>query len=311
MKILVTGIAGDIGNGIGRILRESGMTSTLVGCDIHDQHIGQFVFDECKIVPSVNMPGYLGELGKITKESRLDAIVVTSEPELRLFLKYGISQKFEGIPLIMPNTEAMKIGFDKLATARFLAEQKLPFPWTVMVSENDPKEFPCILKSRFGAGGHDVRIVNDPKLIPAFRNIFPDFIWQECVGTPDKEYTCGIYRSKDGEIRTIIFLRRLNSGITIYGEIIENIEIDNLCATIANALNLVGSINVQLRVTNKGPMVFEINPRFSSTVVFRHKFGFEDVIWSINEKLFGTIPSYKRLYKVGTKFFRKFDELFL
>ena len=30
-------------------------------------------------------------------------------------------------------------------------------------------------------------------------------------------------------------------------------------------------------------MIFEINPRFSSTAFMRHKLGFMDVIWSIEE----------------------------
>lgn len=311
MKILVTGIAGDIGNGIGRILRDSGITSTLIGCDIHDQHMGQFVFDKCRMVPRANVRGYTDSLVEIAREFRLDAIIPTSEPELRFLFKSGISQSLEGIPLIMANEEAMKIGFDKLMTARFLSEQSLPFPWTATVLENEPRELPCILKSRIGAGGQEVRLVDDPALIPAYRQIFPDHIWQECVGTADEEYTCGLYRSKNGEIRTIIFRRRLSAGITSYGEVVANAEIDSLCIAIANAMELDGSINVQLRLTNRGPIVFEINPRFSSTVAFRHKLGFEDVLWSVSERLNATLPAYKGNIKIGTKIFRKFEEVIL
>jgi len=42
-------------------------------------------------------------------------------------------------------------------------------------------------------------------------------------------------------------------------------------------------MNVQLRLTEQGPRVFEINPRFSSTVLMRHRIGFSDVLWSIQE----------------------------
>jgi carbamoyl-phosphate synthase large subunit len=47
MKILVTGIAGDFGYGIGRILKDSGITEHLVGCDIHNEHPGKLVFNSC------------------------------------------------------------------------------------------------------------------------------------------------------------------------------------------------------------------------------------------------------------------------
>lgn len=56
-----------------------------------------------------------------------------------------------------------------------------------------------------------------------------------------------------------------------------------MCMRIAEGLNLHGSMNVQLRLTDKGPRVFEINPRFSSTVLMRHRLGFSDVIWAIEE----------------------------
>jgi carbamoyl-phosphate synthase large subunit len=311
LNILVTGIAGDIGNGIGRILRDSGLITKLIGCDIHDQHMGRFIFDTCKLVPKANEQSYTEALLTIAKEYDVDAIVPTSEPELRFFLKQGISQYIDGMPLVMPNMKALEVGFDKLKTADFLAKHSLPFPWTTTVAENEPKELPCIMKSRFGAGSQEVRLINDYELVPSYRKIFPENIWQECVGTADEEYTCGLYRSMTGEVRSIVFRRRLSAGITTYGEVVANPEINYLCLAIAAALELNGSINVQLRLTSRGPIVFEINPRFSSTVAFRHKLGFEDVIWSISEKLYGTLPPYDVRPVVGTKIFRKFEEVIL
>ena len=58
-----------------------------------------------------------------------------------------------------------------------------------------------------------------------------------------------------------------------------------MCKHIANEVSLLGSMNVQLRLTNEGPRIFEINPRFSSTVLMRHLIGFQDLIWTINDIL--------------------------
>jgi len=46
---------------------------------------------------------------------------------------------------------------------------------------------------------------------------------------------------------------------------------------------LQGSMNIQLILTDSGPRIFEINPRFSSTVLMRHKLGFCDFLWSLDE----------------------------
>ena len=56
-----------------------------------------------------------------------------------------------------------------------------------------------------------------------------------------------------------------------------------MCETIAKGLNLRGSMNIQMRLTTQGPRVFEINPRFSSTVLMRHRIGFSDVLWALDE----------------------------
>lgn len=309
MNLLITGIAGDIGNGIGRVLSTSGIATRLIGCDIHDEHMGRYVFDECELVSRADDPDYIDDLVAITKKYAVDAIIPTSEPELRFLSNRGVIDSLGGIPLIMANREALRIGFDKLETARFLESEGLPFPWTEIVEGAEPIEIPCIVKSRFGAGSKEVRIVDDSELVPAYRKLFSESIWQELIGSADEEYTCGLYRSASGEIRSINFRRRLSAGVTSYGIVVENPEIEKLCAHIADAIQLVGSINIQLRLTSRGPVVFEINPRFSSTVVFRHKLGFKDVVWALSERIHGVLPAYESPPQPGTKVFRKFDEV--
>ena len=79
-----------------------------------------------------------------------------------------------------------------------------------------------------------------------------------------------------------------------------------LC-NLADKINLDGSINVQLRLTKKGPVVFEINPRFSSTVLFRHMFGFKDLEWSIQDKLNIELEPYEAA-REGRTFYKGFNE---
>ncbi len=55
-------------------------------------------------------------------------------------------------------------------------------------------------------------------------------------------------------------------------------------------------MNVQLRLTDKGPRVFEINPRFSSTVLMRHRLGYCDVLWAM-EEVEGRAVTYPKIAK--------------
>jgi carbamoyl-phosphate synthase large subunit len=101
---------------------------------------------------------------------------------------------------------------------------------------------------------------------------------------PDtEEYTCGIFKTGCGEIRTVVINRKLQGDVTGSGIVVQNDYIEKYLKQIAVLLDLQGSINVQLRLTERGPVAFEINPRFSSTVVFRHLMGFQDLIWSLKE----------------------------
>jgi carbamoyl-phosphate synthase large subunit len=65
--------------------------------------------------------------------------------------------------------------------------------------------------------------------------------------------------------------------------VIEDKATSLMCQLIAQGLDLRGSMNIQLRLTDMGPRVFEINPRFSSTVLMRHRIGFSDVLWALDE----------------------------
>ncbi len=65
-------------------------------------------------------------------------------------------------------------------------------------------------------------------------------------------------------------------------EIIEQEK--NFFKKVTEEIDFFGPANFQLILTKKGPMIFEINPRFSSTVLMRNHLGFTDLLWSFQEK---------------------------
>jgi carbamoyl-phosphate synthase large subunit len=309
MKVLVTGIAGDIGNGIGRILRGWSGIDRVFGCDIHDEHMGRRNFDACEVVPRADASGYALALEDLRQRWQLDAIVATSEPELRLISRASPDSILRQLPFVMANGKAMTIGFDKLTTAHTIADLGCPAPWTRLVATEAPERLPCILKSRYGAGAQGIHLVSDEQLIPAYRALYPEAIWQEYISGERGEYTCGVYGCTDGDVRTIVLRRRLAAGVTSYAEVVSDPAIEALCERVARGLELRGSINIQLRLSDRGPLVFEINPRFSSTVVFRDRLGFRDLIWSLQEQVLGQPCDAGMRPAPGTRMYRAFDEV--
>lgn len=95
--------------------------------------------------------------------------------------------------------------------------------------------------------------------------------------------TCAVFRTAKGRTLVLPMERRLAGGLTVWMRVRYEKEVMKQCERIAEALNLTGPINVQLRLTEQGPRIFEINPRFSSTLYLRHILGFQDLLWAIDD----------------------------
>jgi carbamoyl-phosphate synthase large subunit len=115
---------------------------------------------------------------------------------------------------------------------------------------------------------------------------------------PGVEYTNAVYKdSFSGEVYVISLERILKNGISQEVKVVFDKEIKDLCIEVAKKLNLIGSVNIQLRKQNGGaPVIFEINPRYSSTSFMRAQFGFNDVISAFENKVLkqkSTMPEIK------------------
>ncbi len=306
-NILVTGCGGDIGQSIGKILCENALFNKVIGADINDEHAGKFIFDQLVKMPLCSTSDYFESLQNIIQQHDIDLLLPISEPELRKFTAKKIDGDFHTAKLICASLKSREVGFDKLTTTNFLQDSNLPFPETDVISTMVPSKFPLILKSREGSGSKSIFILNDLEEFSFYQKKYPGFIAQELIANSPDEFTCGLFRSTDNDIRSVIYKRKLVDSYSGYGEVIENASISLLLDTIARKLDLIGSINVQLKLSDKGPCVFEINPRFSSTVRFRHLMGFEDLIWSILDKIGQPLPDFTPA-KLGSKFYKGFNE---
>jgi carbamoyl-phosphate synthase large subunit len=280
-RVLITGIGGDIAQSVATIVRANRPACYLVGVDIHEQHGGSLFVDTLAMLPLANDPTYLDELRRLIAKESIDTVIPMTEPELGI-----LCEQLESFPeskWIFPGREVVVECVDKLATARMLERIGVPSPWTHPVIAGMPDMYPCILKSRLGSGSRAVFVVKDPDEANYLAKQHPDSVFQELLDPPDQEVTCAVYRTRDGRVATLQMLRRLVGGFTGWAKVINNQEVAEMCEIIAHKLNLAGSMNVQLRITDKGPRVFEINPRFSSTTLMRHQLGFSDVLWALDE----------------------------
>lgn len=306
INILLLGAGGDIGQSIFKILNEIDWIKTIVGTDININSASSLIFDKYYQVPKCIHEDYSSVISKIIIDEKITLILPVSESEIRYFYQKGINF-INDIPLVLVNSLTLFIALDKFKTVEFLEQYNLPYPKTQRQDEQLTLNYPIIAKSNAGSGSKSIILIEDELDLNYVKRKFPNHILQEFLPEDEGEYTCGLFCSSKGIIRYIVFRRDLMSGFSVFGQIVENESIDRLLVKIAKKLNLRGSINVQLRIVNGLPYVFEINPRFSSTVRFRDLFGFKDVLWAIEDQLNREISIYTSPKK-ASKFYKGFDE---
>lgn len=283
--ILITGIGGDIGQAVATILREAYPNIHLIGVDIHERHGGSLFVDKFLVAPPASSSEYLTWLDSLVTSEEVDICIPLSEAEL-VRIANSDGRGAVKVQLLMPSQSAINIGTDKYETAAFLKKIGCPGPWTVLAHEPDGQlSFPCIFKPRRGAGSKGVFVCDQPEEVRLLLKRYPDAVLQELLLPVDQEITCAVYRTKTGQVGVLQMLRQLAGDVTGWVEVIDVPEVRRQCETIAGAINLQGAINIQMRLTPEGPRIFEINPRFSSTVLIRHKIGFQDVVWAMKEVL--------------------------
>lgn len=307
-NLFLTGCGGDIAISIARLVREDGLATRLIGADVQKDHAGQAFFDEVIQLPRADSPGYLDALGSVVAAYEPDLVVPLSEAELARLSAENIPEQLRS-RLLMANARSIQVGLDKLLTFETLSAAGIPVPRTGLVGHGPPPPLPCIVKLRRGQGSKGLTLVEDWNVHHVFSTRAGD-LWQEYLSESDQEFTCGLFRSATQPLRSIVFRRTLSGGLTGSAEVVEDSRISRELERIADALELEGAINVQLRLEKGEPRIFEINPRFSSTVGFRHRLGFRDFEWSVLTAFGEPLPAYSpppagvRMYRVGTEVIR-------
>lgn len=302
-SVLISGGGGDLAWSILRSLQFSGRSLRFIGLDCNPNAIGVDFFDEFYLLPPASSSEYLPTLTAICHREEAKLFYPASDAELPILAALSESLfKSTGTRTIVHPLPLIELLRDKLETNRFLLSQGLSAPATIDLISADcdaVREFisrhswPLVLKPATSHGSRGLHFVESMGEIEFYRRKLDRPILQECVGTPESEYTCGVYVTASNEVRVISLRRKLLGGLTGMAERVESREITEYCRSVAVALQARGSINIQLRIGNRGPLLFEINPRFSSTACIRAHFGFNDASWALEEILNGSTPPYE------------------
>ena len=279
-NILITSIGGDISQAVSKIIKEQFDKVKIIGTDTSRENAGKYFCNKFYLVSHGTNKKYLDEICNISKEESIDIIIPISEIEINAL--YELPKEIKS-KVISVKKEIFQICSDKLKTYTFLKNNKILVPWTVSAHDELPKSYPAIFKARQSSGSRSISIIENEIDAEWHQSKKENYIFQELLVPHDKEITCAIYRSISKETSIIQIHRNLVGGRTSWGKVVDYADVRDTCFRVAECLDLHGSINIQLIITRNGPMIFEINPRFSSTVYMRHKVGYKDLLWQLFE----------------------------
>lgn len=288
MRILISGFAGDIAESIAEIIKKNSNQIEIVGSDINPIKVNYNLLNKFIESPPAKSEIYFDWLFQVLQDQKFDFFIPTSEPELEFLSKLDEANLISlesKVKIIWAGKEVIQEFMSKTRTSIFLQSLNIDTPKIYENYPNNQKiDFPVIVKPDKGRGSRDVFLCQNKLQLDAALFFVDSPTIQEYISGIDDEYTCGIFSDSNKNIFVIVFRRYLSGGITNWVELVEDPEIKRICELIANKINLNGSINIQLRKQGNRIVIFEVNPRFSSTVLFRHIFGFEDLLWSIGLK---------------------------
>lgn len=331
---MVTGVGGGgHGEQILKALRLAETDYEITATDASPLSSGLVHADQAAIVPPASDSGYISALLELCERHSVRVVFHGSEPELKRMS--AERDRFAEAGILLPINPAKVIDtcLDKVATMEALNAHGFCVPRYQRISTLEYAErfdsFPAVLKPSVGGGGsaHLYLVQERDELLACARmllRVFPEFIAQEYVGTPDTEFTVGVLLDLDGVLINSIAIRRyilsalsnrikvpnrtvrtglgsvlaISSGVS-QGEIGRFPEVTRECEQIALALGAKGPLNIQCRLVDGRACVFEINPRFSGTTSLRAMVGYNEPDILVRRHLLGAEITPHFAYRSG------------
>jgi carbamoyl-phosphate synthase large subunit len=253
--------------GFRRALRDLRLAGSVQVCDINVLSPTVLVADKAHLMPLSDDPSYVDRILGLCVEERIGLVVPTIDDELPVFSDARKRFEERGILVAVSDAFVTNLCNDKFATSAYLRDRGIPAAeaWLPDTVPHDAR-FPLFVKPRFGRGSVGAFCARDRRELDFFLSYVPGAVVQEYLD--GLEYTIDLFCDLDGRALSAVPRHRavIRSGVIDRGRTVADPSLIELATTCAAALTFVGACNIQCRVVNGRPVIFEINPRFSGGI---------------------------------------------
>jgi carbamoyl-phosphate synthase large subunit len=244
-----------------------GIPGRVVVTDVNPLSPAVQVADRAYRVPLAHDPEYLTELLKICEAESIGLAVPTIDDEVELF--GAAREKFAALGTLAAcsSEQTAALCNDKYATWRHLAAAGIPAARTYLPKDLASKPpFPLFIKPRIGRGAVGAHRIRNKRELAFFVRYVDTPVIQEYLESP--EYTIDVLCDLSGRPVHIVPRERvvIRAGVMDRGRTVKWPALIELAEQVCRAIPFVGAFNIQCRLREGWPAIFEINPRFSGGI---------------------------------------------
>jgi carbamoyl-phosphate synthase large subunit len=251
--------------GFQRAVSHAGGGAVIV-TDVNEMSPTVHLADRAFRVPLATEPSYVDAIEEICRREQVRLLVPTIDDELEMFGNARDRFEAAGIRVAVSPAATAAVCNDKYRTCMYLRARGIPAAGSWLPG-NVPAvaTLPMFVKPRFGRGGVGAFPARSAHELEFFVGYVEQPVVQEYLDGP--EFTIDMLC--DGGAPLAIVPRErvvIRSGVMDRGRTVRNRTLMDLAASCAAVLEFQGAVNIQCRVVNGVPTVFEINPRFSGGI---------------------------------------------
>ena len=279
--------------------------------------------DKTVKTPLIYDDTYIDFLKEYCVNNKIKAIISLFDIDLPVLAKHKHEFEEMGIKVIVSDAEVIDICNDKWKTHQFLKDNGFNTVGTYISLEEamqDMKDgkinYPLMIKPRWGMGSLSVMQADDEEELlvyykRAIKKIKQTYLkyesnqdMEQAVLIQEKiigqEHGLDVINDLNGNYRTTIVKEKyaMRAGETDCAKVIDSSLLSGLGEKIANKLNHIGNMDVDVFMVDNEPYVLERNARFGGGYPFSHMSGVNLpkalVAWLKNEEIEGDVLMAKK-----------------